>query len=71
MQMERKKRCKLKLFWTFLQKKPKIMGKDHCMSEISKHSTSTEAMFFEKVRLGVLRVAAVHMHVCVFACGTD
>lgn len=39
------------LFWTLLQKKPKIMGKEHCMSEISKHSTSTETMFFDKVSL--------------------
>uniref|UniRef100_A0A671TXT2 SIN3 transcription regulator family member Ab n=1 Tax=Sparus aurata TaxID=8175 RepID=A0A671TXT2_SPAAU len=31
-------------------KKPKIMGKDHSMSEVGKHSTSTETMFFEKVR---------------------
>ncbi|XP_075875302.1 paired amphipathic helix protein Sin3a-like isoform X2 [Nelusetta ayraudi] len=33
-----------------VKKKPKIMGKDHCMSEMGKHSTSTETMFFEKVR---------------------
>uniref|UniRef100_A0A671TY26 Paired amphipathic helix protein Sin3a n=1 Tax=Sparus aurata TaxID=8175 RepID=A0A671TY26_SPAAU len=32
------------------KKKPKIMGKDHSMSEVGKHSTSTETMFFEKVR---------------------
>ncbi|XP_073320341.1 paired amphipathic helix protein Sin3a-like [Pagrus major] len=33
-----------------VKKKPKIMGKDHGMGEVSKHSTSTETMFFEKVR---------------------
>ncbi|XP_070776534.1 paired amphipathic helix protein Sin3a-like [Enoplosus armatus] len=33
-----------------MKKKPKIMGKDHGMTEVSKHSTSTETMFFEKVR---------------------
>ncbi|XP_060923907.1 paired amphipathic helix protein Sin3a-like [Limanda limanda] len=33
-----------------VKKKPKIMGKDHSMSEVSKHSTSTETMFFEKVK---------------------
>uniref|UniRef100_A0A7N9APV8 Paired amphipathic helix protein Sin3a n=1 Tax=Mastacembelus armatus TaxID=205130 RepID=A0A7N9APV8_9TELE len=33
-----------------LQKKPKIMEKDHGMTEVSKHSTSTETMFFEKVK---------------------
>ena len=38
-------------FLTLLQKKPKIMGKDHSMSEVSKHSTSTETMFFEKVSI--------------------
>ncbi|XP_053277109.1 paired amphipathic helix protein Sin3a isoform X2 [Pleuronectes platessa] len=32
-----------------VKKKPKIMGKDHS-SEVSKHSTSTETMFFEKVK---------------------
>uniref|UniRef100_A0AAX7VMK4 Paired amphipathic helix protein Sin3a n=1 Tax=Astatotilapia calliptera TaxID=8154 RepID=A0AAX7VMK4_ASTCA len=31
-------------------KKPKITGKDHGMSDVSKHSTSTETMFFEKVK---------------------
>uniref|UniRef100_A0A8C4I3A4 Paired amphipathic helix protein Sin3a n=1 Tax=Dicentrarchus labrax TaxID=13489 RepID=A0A8C4I3A4_DICLA len=36
-----------KLIWL---KKPKIMGKDHGMTEVSKHSTSTETMFFEKVK---------------------
>uniref|UniRef100_A0A8C5HR28 Paired amphipathic helix protein Sin3a n=1 Tax=Gouania willdenowi TaxID=441366 RepID=A0A8C5HR28_GOUWI len=30
--------------------KPKMLGKEHGMSEMSKHSTSTETMFFEKVR---------------------
>uniref|UniRef100_A0A669BXU1 SIN3 transcription regulator family member A n=1 Tax=Oreochromis niloticus TaxID=8128 RepID=A0A669BXU1_ORENI len=33
-----------------LPKKPKITGKDHGMSDVSKHSTSTETMFFEKVK---------------------
>ncbi|KAJ0056818.1 hypothetical protein NL108_018215, partial [Boleophthalmus pectinirostris] len=33
-----------------IKKKPKIMGKDHGIGEIGKHSTSTETMFFEKVR---------------------
>nr|XP_046250046.1 paired amphipathic helix protein Sin3a-like isoform X4 [Scatophagus argus] len=33
-----------------VKKKPKIMGKDHGMTEVSKHSTSTETMFFEKVK---------------------
>ncbi|XP_023268148.1 paired amphipathic helix protein Sin3a-like isoform X2 [Seriola lalandi dorsalis] len=33
-----------------VKKKPKIMGKDHGMTEASKHSTSTETMFFEKVK---------------------
>uniref|UniRef100_A0A8D3DAF3 SIN3 transcription regulator family member Ab n=1 Tax=Scophthalmus maximus TaxID=52904 RepID=A0A8D3DAF3_SCOMX len=33
-----------------VKKKPKIMGKDHSMTEVSKHSTSTETMFFEKVK---------------------
>ncbi|XP_072236154.1 paired amphipathic helix protein Sin3a-like isoform X2 [Leuresthes tenuis] len=31
-------------------RKPKIMGKDHGMTEVSKLSTSTETMFFEKVK---------------------
>ncbi|KAI3376916.1 hypothetical protein L3Q82_000165 [Scortum barcoo] len=33
-----------------VKKKPKILGKDHGMTEVSKHSTSTETMFFEKVK---------------------
>ncbi|KAG8001682.1 Paired amphipathic helix protein Sin3a, partial [Nibea albiflora] len=33
-----------------VKKKPKIMGKDHGMTEVGKHSTSTETMFFEKVK---------------------
>uniref|UniRef100_A0A669F3Y2 SIN3 transcription regulator family member A n=1 Tax=Oreochromis niloticus TaxID=8128 RepID=A0A669F3Y2_ORENI len=33
-----------------VKKKPKITGKDHGMSDVSKHSTSTETMFFEKVK---------------------
>ncbi|XP_068170907.1 paired amphipathic helix protein Sin3a-like [Antennarius striatus] len=33
-----------------VKKKPKIMGKDYSISEVSKHSTSTETMFFEKVK---------------------
>ncbi|XP_041842175.1 paired amphipathic helix protein Sin3a-like isoform X2 [Melanotaenia boesemani] len=33
-----------------IRKKPKIMGKDHGMTEVSKLSTSTETMFFEKVK---------------------
>lgn len=40
---------------TLLQKKPKIMGKDHGLSEVSKHSTSTETMFFEKVSIVIFR----------------
>lgn len=31
------------------QKKPKIMGKDHSINDVNKHSTSTETLFFEKV----------------------
>lgn len=33
-----------------IKKKPKLIGKDHGMSDVGKHSTSTETMFFEKVR---------------------
>uniref|UniRef100_A0A8C5BI67 SIN3 transcription regulator family member Ab n=1 Tax=Gadus morhua TaxID=8049 RepID=A0A8C5BI67_GADMO len=33
-----------------LQKKPKMMGKEHAMVEVNKHSTGTETMFFEKVK---------------------
>uniref|UniRef100_A0A3Q1HC09 Paired amphipathic helix protein Sin3a n=1 Tax=Acanthochromis polyacanthus TaxID=80966 RepID=A0A3Q1HC09_9TELE len=33
-----------------VKKKPKIMGKDHGLGEVGKHSTSTETMFFEKVK---------------------
>nr|XP_057901878.1 paired amphipathic helix protein Sin3a-like [Doryrhamphus excisus] len=33
-----------------LKKKPKIVGKDHGLAEVGKHSTSTETMFFEKVK---------------------
>ncbi|XP_068580357.1 paired amphipathic helix protein Sin3a-like [Cebidichthys violaceus] len=33
-----------------VKKKPKILGKDHGMTEVGKHSTSTETMFFEKVK---------------------
>ncbi|XP_049923786.1 paired amphipathic helix protein Sin3a-like [Epinephelus moara] len=33
-----------------VKKKPKILGKDHGVTEVGKHSTSTETMFFEKVR---------------------
>ncbi|XP_061526323.1 paired amphipathic helix protein Sin3a-like isoform X1 [Phycodurus eques] len=33
-----------------LKKKPKIVGKDHGLSEVAKHSNSTETMFFEKVK---------------------
>ncbi|XP_029963033.1 paired amphipathic helix protein Sin3a-like isoform X1 [Salarias fasciatus] len=33
-----------------VKKKPKIMGKDHSLAEVGKHSTSTETMFFEKVK---------------------
>lgn len=39
---------------TPLQKKPKLIGKDHGMTEVSKHSTSTETMFFEKVSIIVI-----------------
>uniref|UniRef100_A0A8C7Z7D2 Paired amphipathic helix protein Sin3a n=1 Tax=Oryzias sinensis TaxID=183150 RepID=A0A8C7Z7D2_9TELE len=31
-------------------KKPKMMGKDHSLTELGKISTSTETMFFEKVK---------------------
>lgn len=41
------------------------------MSEISKHSTSTETMFFEKVSLGDVHVQAVHVHVGFVACDGD
>uniref|UniRef100_A0A8C7R4G3 Paired amphipathic helix protein Sin3a n=1 Tax=Oncorhynchus mykiss TaxID=8022 RepID=A0A8C7R4G3_ONCMY len=39
-------------FFSFppLQKKPKMLGKDHAMAEASKHSIGTESLFFEKVR---------------------
>ncbi|XP_061671234.1 paired amphipathic helix protein Sin3a-like isoform X2 [Syngnathoides biaculeatus] len=33
-----------------LKKKPKILGKDHGLSEVGKHSSSTETMFFDKVK---------------------
>ncbi|XP_053172449.1 paired amphipathic helix protein Sin3a-like isoform X2 [Scomber japonicus] len=33
-----------------VKKKPKIVMKDHGMTEVGKHSTSTETMFFEKVK---------------------
>ncbi|KAL3065822.1 hypothetical protein OYC64_015875 [Pagothenia borchgrevinki] len=33
-----------------VKKKPKILGKDHGLTEAGKHSTSTETMFFEKVK---------------------
>ncbi|KAJ3593367.1 hypothetical protein NHX12_005702 [Muraenolepis orangiensis] len=33
-----------------LKKKPKLMGKEHAMAEVNKHSTGTETMFFEKVK---------------------
>uniref|UniRef100_A0A8C2WCJ1 Paired amphipathic helix protein Sin3a n=1 Tax=Cyclopterus lumpus TaxID=8103 RepID=A0A8C2WCJ1_CYCLU len=33
-----------------VKKKPKLLGKDHGMTEVGKHSTSTETMFFEKVK---------------------
>ncbi|KAM4602714.1 paired amphipathic helix protein Sin3a-like isoform 2-T2 [Polymixia lowei] len=33
-----------------VKKKPKMMGKDHAMAEVSKHSTGTETLFFEKVK---------------------
>uniref|UniRef100_A0A6Q2YRE9 Paired amphipathic helix protein Sin3a n=1 Tax=Esox lucius TaxID=8010 RepID=A0A6Q2YRE9_ESOLU len=33
-----------------LQKKPKLLGRDHPMAEASKHSIGTESLFFEKVR---------------------
>uniref|UniRef100_A0AAQ6AF94 Paired amphipathic helix protein Sin3a n=1 Tax=Amphiprion ocellaris TaxID=80972 RepID=A0AAQ6AF94_AMPOC len=33
-----------------VKKKPKIMGKDHGLGDVGKHSTSTETMFFEKVK---------------------
>ena len=32
-----------------LQKKPKMMVKEHAMVEVNKHSMGTETMFFEKV----------------------
>lgn len=59
------------MFWTPLQKKPKIIGKEHCMSEISKHSTSTETMFFDKVSLGVVRVSSVRLHTRFVDCSSD
>lgn len=39
----------LSLCRVIFQKKPKIMGKEHNMNDVSKHSTSTETLFFEKV----------------------
>ncbi|XP_030233979.1 paired amphipathic helix protein Sin3a isoform X1 [Gadus morhua] len=33
-----------------IKKKPKMMGKEHAMVEVNKHSTGTETMFFEKVK---------------------
>lgn len=71
---------KLKYFWepttilfrhvlTPLQKKPKIMGKDHGMSEVSKHSTSTETMFFEKVSI-VIFTTCVCVCVLVTKCSS-
>ncbi|KAG7283746.1 hypothetical protein CRUP_034370 [Coryphaenoides rupestris] len=33
-----------------IKKKPKMMGKEHAMAEVTKHSTGTETMFFEKVK---------------------
>uniref|UniRef100_A0A674PCW0 Paired amphipathic helix protein Sin3a n=1 Tax=Takifugu rubripes TaxID=31033 RepID=A0A674PCW0_TAKRU len=39
----------LSLCCVIFQKKPKIMGKEHNMNDVSKHSTSTETLFFEKV----------------------
>ncbi|XP_004066908.1 paired amphipathic helix protein Sin3a [Oryzias latipes] len=33
-----------------IKKKPKMMGKDHSLTELGKISTSTETMFFEKVK---------------------
>uniref|UniRef100_A0A674DR77 SIN3 transcription regulator family member Ab n=1 Tax=Salmo trutta TaxID=8032 RepID=A0A674DR77_SALTR len=33
-----------------IKKKPKMLVKDHAMSEASKHSIGTESLFFEKVR---------------------
>uniref|UniRef100_A0A3Q3JTE5 Paired amphipathic helix protein Sin3a n=1 Tax=Monopterus albus TaxID=43700 RepID=A0A3Q3JTE5_MONAL len=33
-----------------VKKKPKLIEKDHGMTEVCKHSTSTETMFFEKVK---------------------
>uniref|UniRef100_A0A674B6D8 SIN3 transcription regulator family member Ab n=1 Tax=Salmo trutta TaxID=8032 RepID=A0A674B6D8_SALTR len=33
-----------------VKKKPKMLVKDHAMSEASKHSIGTESLFFEKVR---------------------
>uniref|UniRef100_A0A8P4GHT2 SIN3 transcription regulator family member Ab n=1 Tax=Dicentrarchus labrax TaxID=13489 RepID=A0A8P4GHT2_DICLA len=50
-----------------VKKKPKIMGKDHGMTEVSKHSTSTETMFFEKVSIVIFSPASlldclIHIH---------
>uniref|UniRef100_A0A8C5HNY3 Paired amphipathic helix protein Sin3a n=1 Tax=Gouania willdenowi TaxID=441366 RepID=A0A8C5HNY3_GOUWI len=42
--------CDLFSALSIFSKKPKMLGKEHGMSEMSKHSTSTETMFFEKVR---------------------
>ena len=36
------------------QKKPKMMGKEHAMAEVNKHSTGTETMFFEKVGIHII-----------------
>lgn len=64
--MKKTKMLIKKFLFTHLQKKPKIMGKEHCMSEISKHSTSTEAMFFDKV---VLEFSMSKLFTCVCVWG--
>ncbi|XP_071390370.1 paired amphipathic helix protein Sin3a-like [Centroberyx affinis] len=33
-----------------VKKKPKMLGKDHAMADVGKHSTGTETLFFEKVK---------------------
>lgn len=37
------------------------MGKDHGMTEVGKHSTSTETMFFEKVSIIILSTNNVYI----------
>lgn len=53
----------LSCFLSPLQKKPKIIEKDHGVTEVSKHSTSTETMFFEKVSI-IIFSTSVYLRSC-------